>query len=152
MQMTFVRDLPAPPAAVWPYVTEPRRMNEWSEAHVELVSAGADGRPDAVGAARRVTPVVFGLRFPLNEVVEESIPPSRFVYRVLSGGGLSEHRGVMSLESIPGGTRLTWQVTYRARLPGMDLLMRWFVGGSIARSLTVLQQVTQQIVPDLSPE
>src|SRR5438105_1751361 len=106
MQMTFVRDLAAPPAAVWPYVTLPERMNEWSEAHAELVSAGADGRADTVGATRRVTPVIFGVRFPLDEVVEESIPPSRFVYRVLSGGGLSEHRGVMNLESIPGGTRL----------------------------------------------
>src|SRR5262249_48305667 len=75
VRMCFERDLPGPPEVVWPHLTWPDRMNQWSEARVELVSAGAGGRPDEAGAARRVDVRALGLRFRLLEVVEESLPP-----------------------------------------------------------------------------
>jgi len=142
--MSFQRTLAALPDVVWRYVTWPEYMNQWSEGSVKLVSGGAEGRADVVGAVRRVTVIVLGLHFQLTEVVEESIPPARFVYRVISGGGLREHRGVMALDHLPNGTRLSWEVTYRARLPLLGLLMRWVIGTAIARSLDSLERILHQ--------
>lgn len=144
MQMRFEKDLPVGPEVAWDYLTCPEQMNLWSEAHIDLLSTGETNRSDAVGATRRVTVSVCGLRARLIEIVEESHPPQRFVYRVTSGGGLSQHRGTMTLEPIPSGTHLTWEVVYQARFPGLSLLMRWAVGPSLQRSLAVLEKVVQR--------
>jgi len=141
VKMCFERSLPARPDVVWPHLTWPDRMNEWSEARVELVSAGEGGRADGAGATRRVTVPVLGLRSRLLEVVEESLPPSRFVYRVTAGGGLSRHRGRMDPEPVGGGTRLVWEVAYRTYVPGLGLLMKWLVGRSVRRSLAALERL-----------
>jgi hypothetical protein len=102
-------------------------MNEWSEARIELVSVGEGGRPDCAGTTRRVIVPVLGLRFHLLEVVEESLPPCRFVYRVTTGSGLRQHRGEMRLDPIGEGTRLVWEVAYQTSLPGLGLLMKWLL-------------------------
>jgi len=140
----FERYLPSPPDVVWPHLTWPDRMNEWSEARVELVSAGEGGRPDGAGATRRVTVQVLGLRSRLLEVVEESLPPSRFVYRVTVGGGLRRHRGQMCLEPAGDGTRLVWEVAYCTYVPGLGLLMNWLVGPSLRRSLAALERLLRR--------
>ena len=144
MNVRFECNLPGRPDVVWPYLTWPDRMNEWSEARVELVAAGEGGRPDGAGATRRVTVPILGLRSHLLEVVEESLPPSRFVYRATSGIGLRQHRGQMRLEPVGDGTRLVWEVTYRAYIPGLGLLMNWLVGPSVRRSLAALERLLRR--------
>ena len=152
MKMRFERTLRGRPDIVWPYLTWPERMNDWSEAHVDLVSAGEGGRPDHVGATRRVTVPVLGLRFQLLEVVEESVPPSRFVYRVTGGGGLRQHRGEVRLDPVGDGTLLVWEVSYRTWVPGLGLLMKWLVGQSLRRSLAALERIlSQQAVAEEKP-
>jgi hypothetical protein len=144
VNVRFECNLPGRPDVVWPYVTWPDRMNEWSEARVELVTAGEGGRPDGAGATRRVIVPVLGFRSHLQEVVEESLAPSRFVYRVTSGIGLRQHRGQMRLEPVGDGTRLIWEVTYRTYIPGLGLLMNWLVGSSVRRSLAALERLLRR--------
>ena len=54
MWMTLTRTLDAPPAAVWPHLMLPARMNAWSLAEISLDDPGEGGRGDAVGTVRSV--------------------------------------------------------------------------------------------------
>ena len=92
MLLVFERTLSASPAIVWPYLTMPDRMNMWSEGIVRSLSEGPLGHDDEEGARRSVTvPVLFGFHSVLAEEIVEAEPPTRFVYRVVSGGALRDH-------------------------------------------------------------
>ncbi len=142
--MHFEVNLPVPPDRAWPYLTHPDRMNEWSEARIELIAPGPGGLPDAAGATRRVTVSVLGFSAHLAELVEEAVPPSHFVYRVTAGGCLRRHKGEIRLTPSGGGTTLVWEVTFSTYVPGLGLLMKWLIGRSLGRSLAVLERLLSQ--------
>ena len=54
VHLALERVLPASPAAVWPYLTDPALMNRWSSARIGGVDPGDGGGYGAVGALRRV--------------------------------------------------------------------------------------------------
>jgi uncharacterized protein YndB with AHSA1/START domain len=137
----YARDLAAPPEDVWPHVTRPELMSAWSEAPIELFTAGPGGGPDAVGTVRRAIVPVFGLKILLEEVIAESEPPRRCVYRIISGGAIREHQGTMTLTEIPGGTRLRWEVSFATRWPWPAPLFAAVVGPSVDRSLAALERI-----------
>src|SRR5687767_15012898 len=98
MRLRFERDLRAPPVVVWPYLAEPRGLNRWSRAKARLLAAGDGGRPDSVGALRRLF-----LRLPggpilsLDEVIEAADPPRFLSYSVIRGAPVRWHHGEMRL-------------------------------------------------------
>ncbi len=141
MQLVVEQALPAPAAAVWPFITEPERMNRWSLARVEALALGDGGLPGTVGALRSVTVRAAGRSFVLREVVEEALPPERFVYRVIEGPGVREHRGVMTLAPAPEGARLRWEVTFEMALPGAATATRLLLERQLGASLRHLARV-----------
>src|SRR4051794_6518065 len=106
MKLAFERDLRAVPAAAWPFITDPGRMNRWSTARVTAIAPGEAGRMDLVGALRSVRIAAPGRAIEIDEVIEEAAPPHRLVYRIVSGLPLRRHRGVVTLEPRDGGSRL----------------------------------------------
>lgn len=95
--------IPAPPEAVFPYLDTPDRWDLWTSwSEVESVLHGPRSGP---GAERRWSDEAYGegaLR------IEESDPPRAVSYRVLVEGGSLEIHGTLRLESVAGGTRVTW--------------------------------------------
>jgi uncharacterized protein YndB with AHSA1/START domain len=138
MRLRFERDLPAPPAEAWPYLTDPARMNEWSDARIDLLAAGKGGRPDEPGARRQATIRSLGLTSRLVEEVQESRPPERMVYRVVSGGMLKGHRGVVELTATPGGSRLVWDIEFGSTVPGLAPLLGRLFRPKMEQGLTAL--------------
>src|SRR5262249_14852046 len=132
------QDLPAPPAKAWPYLTDPARMNDWSDAYIELLTPGPGGRPDEPGATRRATIQALGAKSQLVEAIVESTPPERLVYRVVSGGLIRNHRGVVELAATPEGSRLTWQIEFGAPLPGLDRVLGWMFKPKMEQGLKAL--------------
>jgi uncharacterized protein YndB with AHSA1/START domain len=135
------------PDELWPWLTVPSRMNRWSEAAVTLESAGEDGGPASAGARRRVDLSAFGLTFRLHEVVVESCPPERFVYRVTRAPGLRAHWGEITLRKAGTShqlTHLTWRVEFAAGLPGVEPLFVAIVRPRLRRSLCVLASLAAE--------
>ncbi len=140
MKLVLERDLAAPPETVWPLLTVPDRMCEWSEARIVLVERGADGGEASAGSRRRAVVRAFGLSTTLEETVVACDPPRRHVYRVTSGGGLRGHEGVITLTPGGAGTLLRWEVTFGSVVPGMDRVLGKILAPRLGRSLDVLAQ------------
>jgi uncharacterized protein YndB with AHSA1/START domain len=140
MKLRFERALPVSPAEAWPYLTDPARMSEWSEAPIELLAAGPGGRPDEPGATRQATIRALGTTSRLVEQVLESEVPKRMVYRVISGGALRNHRGVVELTATPGGSNLTWDIEFGAAVPGLAPLIGWMFRPKMERGLAILAE------------
>lgn len=114
--------LPASPAAVWPFITEPDLLNHWSTAPVQGLETGDGGGFGTVGALRQV-------RLPpplptLTESVQHADPPVRFVYRAVGSRAVRYHRGLLRLEPDGGGTRLRWEFGMALAVPGATALVR----------------------------
>lgn len=139
MQLHLERALPAPPAAVWPFIVDPARMNRWSTAKIEALSPGDD---DCVGMTRRITiPGPRTVRF--EEVIERAEAPHRLVYRVVRGIPVRRHRGEIALRAEGSGTLLTWDVDYEFPLPGVGLFARVLLERQLSLSLAQLAEVVR---------
>lgn len=144
MEFVLERNLRAAPAAVWPYVTEPDRMNEWSRARVEGVPAGAASYAK-VGARRRVRVPLAGISIALDEVIEEVEYPSRLVYRVEGATvPVRSHRGEIRLDECPTGTRLRWAVQAKFPVPLIGRLARRHLTRELGRSLDALRSLIDE--------
>lgn len=138
----------APPAAVWPFVTDPARMNEWSRAPIKLLAAGDGDGVDSVGAYRRVDVRSRTGPVRLFEVVEHSEPPARFVYRVVRGPGLLRyHRGEQRLRADGDATELTWDVRFEFAAPGVGVLVGRALRTQLEASLETLARVAAGAAP-----
>ncbi|MFW5925779.1 MAG: DUF5995 family protein [Myxococcota bacterium] len=135
MLLCFERQLPCPPSVAWSLANDPRRMNLWSLARVEVVSLGDGAHPAGVGALRRVH-VPSRLRpLALDEVVVEAEPPHRFAYRVVAGVPVRRHLGRLACEPSERGTRLRWEVDIEPPNRLLGLLIRRSLVPQLERSL-----------------
>lgn len=138
MTLHVAWELPAPPEAVWPYVTEPGLINRWSRAAIVETSPGDGGRPGSVGALRTVTVPKPGSYIRFEEVIEHSDPPDRLVYRVVGNRLVRYHRGEIRLRGHGDATYLTWDVDYVFALPGMSSAVSRLLRPGVERSLRQL--------------
>ena len=142
MRVSFQRDFPVPAATLWPWLTDPARM-QWSAAPVELLSAGPCGQPDGVGSRRLVRVGIGPLRSSLIEEIVQSQPPQHFVYRVLSGGGLRQHEGTIDIEAVDQHCRMRWVVEYQTWVPGLGFPLKWLLQQQLGRSLQILHELLE---------
>lgn len=120
--------LRAPADEVYRWVTEPERMNRWSEAKIEGTSA----------ETRTVRVRAFGMTSRLDEEIVERDPPRRFVYRVVKHATIRDHLGVLELTPDGSETDLVWTVRFRAVLPGLAPLLAAILEPALRRSLEAL--------------
>jgi uncharacterized protein YndB with AHSA1/START domain len=152
MRLTLEQSLPASPSAVWPFVTDPARMNAWSLARIDPVSPGDGADPGGVGALRRITVRARGRDVSFEEVIEHADHGSRLVYRVVRGLPVRAHRGEITLAREGGGarTRLRWDVDFSFLLPGVGAAARRVLDGQLRRSLTALADAVRG-APEIEP-
>ena len=113
---TLVRTTAAPPETVWEVIptTAPSRLHAAAQGR-----AGEGGRAGAerVGAIR----VLHAIGPAIREEVVEFEPPTRLVYRMLSGAPIRDHVGTVTLEpaELEGrqGTRLVWAIDTTPTVP-----------------------------------
>ncbi len=108
IEITWERDLDAPPEIAWPHLVVPEKMCAWSRAAIARIEDGDGGAPHGVGALRKVT---IGKKISFEEVIAVS-GPSRLVYHVVRGLPLRDHEGVMTLDETKRGSRLVWRVRF----------------------------------------
>lgn len=139
MQLVEVtRSFPWPIEVVFRRYTDHAKWGEWvGLGPVWLAAEGADER-NGVGCVR-----AFSLAPGLREQVTAFEPPFRMEYRVVAGAfPLADHHGEVVFEEDGAGTRITWRVSFRSRLPLTGVLIR--------RGLTMLfNRVLANLARDL---
>lgn len=144
VEFVIEKDLPASAAAAWPFLTDPERMNRWSEARIAMVAPGDGGDPGGVGALREVAiRLALGWgparRLAFDEVIDESEPPVRLVYRIVRGVPLRRHRGVVTLRDTGAGrARLRWRVEAELPVPGLGAVVEPALVRALDASLDAL--------------
>lgn len=110
---TLVREMKAPPEAVFDVLTEHMGYAEiTSVRRVEMEREG-DSAPNGVGAIR----VLHSVGPPLREEVLAYDPPRRFSYTVLSGLPVRDHVGTVELTPNGAGTKVVYAVRTHATVP-----------------------------------
>ena len=140
MTLRFERSFDAPPEVTWPFLTVPAQMNLWSDAKVIALGNG----DDVAGARRRVVVRAFGLSVVLEEESVEVTRPARFAYRVLSGGALRHHSGVIVLTPNGAGTDVVWEVTFESVVPGLTPILAVLLRRQLGRSLDALRRLLSE--------
>ena len=111
----------ASPTRLWEVLTTHENMPAWFKPvrKVVLDPPGADER-NGLGAVRHihaVGPVV------VEEVVEWDAP-RRYVYTLLRGAPIRNHRGEVTVEETPTGARATWRISCEPVIPLSGLVLR----------------------------
>lgn len=140
MTLRFERSFEVPPEVAWSLLTVPTQLNLWSEAKVIALGGG----DDVAGARRRVVVGAFGLSFVLEEEIVEVIRPARFAYRVLSGGGLRHHSGMIVLTPNGAGTNVVWEVTFESVVRGVARILAVVLRRQLGRSLDALRRLLSE--------
>ncbi|MGH7295752.1 MAG: SRPBCC family protein [Polyangiaceae bacterium] len=125
------RVIAAPPEEVFARYTDHAGWSRWAGAG--KVSLAREGSPDrnGVGCVRS-----FDSAFGLQEEVVEFDPPRHMAYRVVRGGfPIKDHRGEVTFEPHPRGTRVVWSVSIGSRLPFTERAIGRFLGMMFARFL-----------------
>jgi len=145
MHLRLERRLSCSPEVAFALLTEPEAMNRWSKAHIHAEAPGDGGHPAGVGALRTV--VLPGRGGRLAEVVVESEPTDRFVYRVYRGRGIRAHRGEITFSPVGRETFVTWEVRADFVAPGIGVLAKRMLVRELGESLDILAR----LAPDAEP-
>jgi uncharacterized protein YndB with AHSA1/START domain len=118
--VTVERSFDHPIEAVFRRYTDHAGWSDWAGfGKVRLVREGSPER-DGTGSVR-----AFANAPGLQEEVTRFEPPSRMDYRISQGGfPLTDHHGEVHFETEGKGTRVTWRVSFRSRLPGTGWALR----------------------------
>lgn len=120
---TLVREIKAPPEAVFDALTDHRRYAEMTPLRKSVLEREGDPAPNGVGSIRLLS--LAGPPMREETIVYER--PSRFSYKVLSGLPVRDHVGTASLEPSAGGTKVTYAVHTTPTLP--------VVGGAVVAAV-----------------
>lgn len=127
---TLVREVDAPPEAVFDVLTDHRRYSELTPLRKSVLEREGEPAPNGVGSIRKLTAVGPPMR-------EETIAyqrPDRFSYTVLSGLPVRDHVGTVLLEPAGDGTKVTYAVRTTPTIPLAGVL----VVAAIKRAITQL--------------
>lgn len=122
MQRVLVqRDFDQPPERLFTYLAEHENLGDLFGMRVERVRDGQDGERNGVGSVRRLS---FGGMLPLEETVTAFERNERIEYRITKGSPLRDHRGEMRFAERPGGgAHLRYEITFGAKVPGVDRIV-----------------------------
>lgn len=111
----------ATPERMWDVLTTHEQMPAWFRPvrKVVLDPPGTDDR-NGLGAVRHIHalgPVV------VEEVIEWE-PPHRYVYTLLRGAPIRNHRGEVTVDATPKGAIATWTIQCEPVIPGSGIVLR----------------------------
>lgn len=139
----------APPEDVWPLVTHHEGMVGWSA--LRSVTLRQEGAPDRDGlGAIRVMRAAPGVP-PIEEQVVAWNPTDSYEYTLLRGAPIRNHLGRVELARVPGGTEVTWTVTFDPTVPGTGRVIGAALRRALQSMLDALARRLDRELDDLTP-
>ncbi len=135
-EVVVSREIARPVEQVWARYTDHAGWSSWAGlGRVKLVRAGEPTR-DGVGAVR-----AFSSTPGLLEEVVTFEAPHLLQYKVTRGPlPFDRHLGEVSFDAVEAGTRVTWRVSFRSRLPGLGWILERGLSTLFRRILAALDR------------
>ena len=145
MRWVLCNVIPAKPNIVWRWITEPKRINRWATAKVQIAQADNRTADDAA-----LTVSGSSIRSEWEEAVfdESDENPSaehRLAYRIVGEDNTTIYRGVLKLSPCGNHTELRWEVDYPSTRLGLSWLSGWRTRRRMKRSLEHLARIVQHV-------
>lgn len=124
----------ASPQQLYDVLLDVERWPDWMRGvrRAEWEKQGAPG--SGVGGVRRFGAPGLSIR----EEVLAGQPPGRHSYTILSGMPVKNHRGDVRIDDRPGGSQITWDVSFDSRIPLLGSLLRRMLESTIANGASAL--------------
>lgn len=130
-------DFSAPVERVFAYLSEHENLGPLFGVRIVRKNDGAKER-NGVGSTRTLS--FWGL-LPFDETVTDLVPNERITYRITKGSPMRGHEGTMAFSDGPnGGTHLDYRIRFGSAVPGLALVVKTVLTGSIARGLAKLDR------------
>jgi uncharacterized protein YndB with AHSA1/START domain len=117
---------------VFAYLSEHEHLGDIFGARVTRMRDG-DSQRNGVGSVRKLK---VGPLPPFEETVTEFVPNELIRYRITKGSPLRNHEGVMRFSSHGAGSRLHYEISFGAVVPGLAPLIATGLQRNIAAGLT----------------
>ena len=75
--------------------------------------------PNGVGAVRRIEALGPAI---VEEIIEYQ-RPTRYAYKLISGAPVRDHVGTVTLRPVGSGTEVSWHLTSKPKIPGLNWLL-----------------------------
>ena len=118
--LEFRREFDLPPSQVFGFFAEHENLGPILGAGITRLSDGEDGNRNGVGSSRRLK---VGPAPAFEETVTGYEPDELIEYRITAGSPLRDHVGSIRFAPTGTGTRLVWQISFSAAVPGLDLII-----------------------------
>lgn len=133
MQRVVVdQEFSVPVERAFAYLSEHENLEALFGAEITRLRDGTDGTRNGVGSVRQLK---VGPLPPFEETVTEVVPNELIRYRITKGSPLRDHEGVMQLSQTPTGSRLHYEISFRAVVPGLDRVIAAGLRKNIAKGL-----------------
>jgi uncharacterized protein YndB with AHSA1/START domain len=132
-RLIFDHDYAMPPERVFAYLSEHENLDDIFGARITRLRDGTDGHRNGVGSVRELK---VGPTPPFEETVTEFVPNELIAYEITKGSPLKNHRGEMRFTVEGEGTHLHYEISFRSKLPGVDLIVAQGLKRNVAKGLT----------------
>ena len=132
-RLIFDHDYAMPPERVFAYLSEHENLSDLFGARITRLRDGTDGHRNGVGSVRELK---VGPTPPFEETVTEFVPNELIAYEITKGSPLKNHRGEMRFTVEREGTHLHYEISFRSKLPGVDLIVAQGLKRNVAKGLT----------------
>ena len=132
-RLIFDHDYALPPEQVFAYLSEHENLDDIFGARITRLRDGTDGHRNGVGSVRELK---VGPTPPFEETVTEFVPNELIAYEITKGSPLKNHRGEMRFTVEGEGTHLHYEISFRSKLPGVDLIVAQGLKRNVAKGLT----------------
>ena len=132
-RLIFDHDYAMPPERVFAYLSEHENLDDIFGARITRLRDGTDGHRNGVGSVRELK---VGPTPPFEETVTEFVPNELIAYEITKGSLLKNHRGEMRFTVEGEGTHLHYEISFRSKLPGVDLIVAQGLKRNVAKGLT----------------
>ena len=131
-RLIFDHDYAMPPERVFAYLSEHENLDDIFGARITRLRDGTDGHRNGVGSVRELK---VGPTPPFEETVTEFVPNELIAYEITKGSPLKNHRGEMRFTVEGEGTHLHYEISFRSKLPGVDLIVAQGLKRNVAKGL-----------------
>ncbi len=129
------------PNTVFNFLADHDAMSDWAGlGKIETLSKGFNN-DGGLGSTRLVTTPLFTI----TEQVTVWKVGEEIRYRILSGGPFNNYSGEVKLRSINGKTQVIWVNRFRAKVPGLGLLMKMVLNVKFKKALKNLKATMEKI-------